>query len=407
MPEWSNPKQEVDWSSVSHAYGPATEVPGLLRAIRSGSQEVRQRAYSDLVELLVDQGAQFEASATVAPYLIEIVADPAAPDRFAACQVLATIAVGDESSWLNDPVDPSWRRSEVKRRAQMSLKELEEEHRAWINSAPNEKARDERARAATWGDVEGERDAERWAMEAYDAVRAGVPVYVRALEAPDKAVRLYAAYLLAWFPEDVETISPALTRLIREEPNPIVAATACVAAGLAGARGDEALIDALSARRGSGNRGESWSAVLGLARVVPHPDRALVRDLYSCLFGATGPVPHWPFLEGDMSSMAALTIRGLEPDVAHDRISVLVQHVVNAGADTDFFMLLNALLDAAFPDGPVSDGAGFDELTSDQQMAVLALLESNVLRAGPMVPMLLGRYHLPRDEAGLRAWSGR
>ena len=74
---------------------------------------------------------------------------------------------------------------------------------------------------------------------------------------------------------------------------------------IAGVKGDAALIEALSARRASGNRGEAWSAVLGLSRIVTRPDRSLVADLYSCLFGATGPVPYWPFLEGDMSAVAA------------------------------------------------------------------------------------------------------
>ncbi|MFU8854698.1 hypothetical protein ACNAW0_27555 [Micromonospora sp. SL1-18] len=391
---------------MSHAYGPAGEVPGLLRSIRSGNQSVRQQAYSDLAGLMVDEGSRFEASSAVTPYLIKIVADPAAPDRFAACQVLASIAVGDESSWLSDGADPSRMRSEVERRALMSKEELEENHQLWIASAPNEEERSERARGAKWRDLEAERDEERWAIEAYDAVRAGVPVYLAALEAPEKAVRLYAAHLLAWFPEDAQSISPAIGRLVTEESDPIVASTACMAGGLAGVRGDEALIDALSARRASANRGEAWSAVLGLSRIVTRPDRSLVSDLYSCLFGAVGPVPYWPFLEGDMSAMAAFIIRDLGPDVAQDRVAVLTERVTSAGADTDLFMLLAATLDAAFADGPLPEGTRFDDLTPDQQSALLALVQSSVLRAGPMVLRLLGRYNLPQNEAGLRAFCG-
>lgn len=407
MPGQSIPNREVDWSSVSHAYGPATEVPGLLHSIRSSKQTVRQGAYRDLAALMVDQGSRSEASAAVVPYLIEVVADPSAPDRFAACQVLAAIAVGDESSWLSDRADPSRMRSEVERRRQMSKAELEEDHQSWIAAAPNEEERSARARRAEWRDLEAERDEERWAIEAYDAVRTGVPVYIAALEAPEKAVRLYAAYLLAWFPEEAKVISPAMRRLVAEEADPIVAATACVAAGLAGVKGDSALIDALSARRGSGNRGEAWSAALGLSRLVAHPDRSLVADLYSCLFGATGPVPYWPFLGGDMSAMAAFMIRDIGPEVAHDRVAVLTERVANAGASSDLIMLLTATLDAAFPDGPVLDGTAFDELTRDQQLALSALVDSAVLRAGRMVPMLLGRYNLPQSEPGLRAFCGR
>ncbi|MET8232187.1 hypothetical protein ABZS77_16095 [Micromonospora sp. NPDC005298] len=407
MPQWSAFSREFDWSSVSHAYGPAIEVPGLLRALRSGKQSVRQQAYRDLADLMVDQGSRSAASVAIVPFLIDVVADAAAPDRFAACQVLAAIAVGDESSWLSDPVDPKEMRSEVARRAGMTKEELEDDHRAWIASARTDEERDARTRRAEWRDLEAERDEERWSIEAYDAVRAGVPVYLEALDAPEKALRLHATYLLAWFPEEAKSITPAMTRLVREEPDPIVAAAACVAAGLAGVKGDAALIEALSARRASGNRGEAWSAVLGLSRIVTHPDRSLVADLYSCLFGATGPVPYWPFLEGDMSAMAALTIRDLGADVAQDRVAVLAERITNLTTPGDSFTLLTATLDAAFPNGPMPTGTPFDDLDQNQKTALLSLADSRVLEGGSMVSMLLGRYNLPQTAAALRAYCSR
>ncbi|MCG5437846.1 hypothetical protein [Micromonospora foliorum] len=401
MSQRSVPAEEVDWSSVSHAYGPAIEIPALLRSIKSDSQEVRQGAYGDLVDLLVHQGSRFEASAAVAPHLIDIVADPAVPDRFAACQVLAAVAVGDESSWLSDRPDPSDMRAEVQRRAPLSREELEAEHRDWIAAAPNEEERSARERRAEWGDVEADRDEQRWTIEAYDAVRAGVPVYVAALEASEAAVRLYAAYLLAWFPEEEGLAGPALAGLIRREPDPVVAAAACVAAGLGCPNGGEALVDALSNRRGSVNRAERWSAVLGLSRILRNPDRSLVSDLYACLFGATEPVPYWPFLEGDMAGMAALTIADLTPEVASNRIDVLAERAASADHTADAFTLLTALLDAAFPDGPIPDGVGFADLTPTQQRALSTVLRSGVLPAGPR---LLSRYNLPDSEQQLRTW---
>jgi hypothetical protein len=405
MSQRSIPTEEVDWSSVSHAYGPAIEIPGLLRSLRSDSQQARQGAYSDMVDLLVHQGSRYEASAVVAPHLIDIVADPSAPDRFAACQVLATIAVGDESSWLSDRSDPAEMRAEVRRRAPLSREQLEAEHWAWVTAAANEEERGARERRAQWRDVEADRDEERWTIEAYDAVRAGVPVYVAALEASEAVVRLYAAHLLAWFPEEEGLVGPALADLIRREPEPVVAATACAAAGLSCPNGSEALIGALSARRDSAIRGERWSAVLGLSRMLRHPDRSLVRDLYSCLFGAVAPVPHWPFLEGDMASMAALTIADLSPEVASDRIDVLAERAAAADPTADNFTLLTALLDAAFPE-PVPDGAEVDHLTVVQQRALLTLLRSNILQRGAMVAMLLRRYNLPDSEPKLRTWCG-
>lgn len=389
---------------MQHAYGPAVEVPDLLGRLRSRDRKARRSAYQGLLNLLVHQGSTYEASAVAAPFLIEIVADPKAPDRFAACQVLAAIAVGDENSWLIERPDVAKARREVERRAHLSRAELEREQADWAAAGRTDDERRARARRNEFSDVEGERDAARWQVAAYDAVRAGVPAYLAALASPETPVRLYAAHLLAWFPEERESIAPALARLIGAEPQPLVAATACVAAGLCGSVDDPELVNALSARRGSDNRAERCSAVLGLARLVSRPDRPLLEELYACLFGAVGPVPHWPFLHGDLATLAALTLRDLDTAVAPHRVQILVDRLNAPADDTDRYLLLRAVLDTAFPNGPVPDGTAFTELGADQRGAVAGLQRSGILADGAMISMLLSAYNLPDDEAAMTAW---
>ncbi|MEV0392936.1 hypothetical protein [Polymorphospora rubra] len=130
----------------------------------------------------------------------------------------------------------------------MTVQELKQEQAVWVAAATDEAERQAREWNTLYLDVEADRRTARWDMEAYDAVRRGVPVYVAALDADDPAVRLYAAHLLAWFPEESDVVVPALTLLIAEEWDPIVASTACVAAGLCGATdSDTALVEAVSA----------------------------------------------------------------------------------------------------------------------------------------------------------------
>ncbi|MEV1143679.1 HEAT repeat domain-containing protein [Micromonospora sp. NPDC049799] len=382
----------VDWSAVQCAYGPAVEVPGLLDRLRSRTRDIRQASYQRLSDVL---NGSSEAGAVVAPFLVEIVGDPKAPDRFAAAQVLAAIAVGDQSTWLIERDDPATARREVERRRSLTRADLEREQDEWVVSGPTADARAARARRVQWSDVEEDRDGQRWAVQAYDAVRAGVPAYLSALTSPDVAVRLHVAHLLAWFPEERASIAPVLARLIVEEPDPFVAATACVAAGLcAGGTDDTALVDAVSRRRDAVNRGEEWSAVLGLARLRSAPDRPLVEELYGCLDGARGPVPHWPLLGGDMATVAALTIRDLPAGVAEDRVRVLVDRVTAPADETDRWLLLRAALDAAFPHGPIPDGTRFADLNDDQRYAVTALRQAGELTGGAMVSMLVGSYNL-------------
>ncbi|MFC0504884.1 HEAT repeat domain-containing protein [Micromonospora costi] len=394
----------VDWSAVQHAYGPAVEVPDLLGRLRSRDREARRSAYQRLMKLLVHQGSRYEASAVATPFLVEIVADPKAPDRFAACQVLAAIAVGDESSWLIDRPDVANARREVERQGHLTRVQLEREQAEWAAAGSTDHERRARARRNEFSDVESDRDAARWQIAAYDAARAGVPAYIAALASPEPPVRLHAAHLLAWFPEERESIAPALARLIGSEPEPVVAAVACVAAGLCGSVDNSELVNALSARRGSDNRGERWSAVLGLARLVSRPDRPLIEELYGCLSGAVGPIPYWPFLHGDMATFAALTVRDLDPSFAPDRVQILIDRLNAPADDTDRYLLMRAALDTAFPNGPVADGTAFTELSDDQRTAVVGLQRSGILNDGMMVSMLLGAYNLPGDETAMTRW---
>lgn len=393
----------VDWASMTDGCDSPQEIPELLSAVWSPDPAMRRWAYESLVHHLVHQGSRFDASVAAVPFLIDVVADPVAPDRYLACSLLRVVALGDELYWLTELPEPGRSRAEVARLAGLSREELEQERAAWVVAA-DEGERRAREMTAIMFDVEVDREGERWNMEAYDAVRAGVPTYVAALTSADPALRLWAAYLLAWFPEEQGTIVPALIQVIRADQEPVVAATACVAAGLCGAPGDAALIDALSTRRGSGSRGERWSAVLGLARVVLRPDRALLDELFECLFGAVAQVPDWPFLDGDMASVAALTVARLGEDTATERVEILASWLGQNSASVDPYMAVEALLEAAFPDGGVAAGAAFGDLSEAQRAAVSALDRPVVWGEGAMVSMLLGEYGLPGDAAALRRW---
>ncbi len=57
---------EVAWRELHHAYGPADNVPGLIRKLTAGSDADRQRAVDDLFGSLVHQGTVYEASAAAA-----------------------------------------------------------------------------------------------------------------------------------------------------------------------------------------------------------------------------------------------------------------------------------------------------------------------------------------------------
>ena len=88
----------IDWASLRHAHGEATDVPGMLRALRSDDPDVRLRACADLHEKVWHQGTVFPASAAVIPFLFELLTDPDALDRGYAASLVGCIATGE--GWL-------------------------------------------------------------------------------------------------------------------------------------------------------------------------------------------------------------------------------------------------------------------------------------------------------------------
>jgi len=64
---------EVDWSAVSDAYGPATDIPALLRAAVSSNPDHREFAYELLYQTIWHQGNVYSATATAIPFLYNLI----------------------------------------------------------------------------------------------------------------------------------------------------------------------------------------------------------------------------------------------------------------------------------------------------------------------------------------------
>jgi hypothetical protein len=84
----------TDWEAVDHAYGPATDVPQLIRDLVSDDPATRALALSELSGNVIHQGTRFSATPKVVPYLIELVAAPGVPDRAAVLRYLIKLVAG-------------------------------------------------------------------------------------------------------------------------------------------------------------------------------------------------------------------------------------------------------------------------------------------------------------------------
>lgn len=86
---------DIDWSLLEHAYGTAEEIPGLLRALRSPHSEERSKALDRYYSAVHHQGDVYPSTAASLPFLFELAADSATPDRAAVVALL--VSIGRES----------------------------------------------------------------------------------------------------------------------------------------------------------------------------------------------------------------------------------------------------------------------------------------------------------------------
>ena len=96
----------VDWSSLHHAYGTAEDVPGLIRALISPSKSERDGALYELFGNIWHQGTVYEATAFAVPFLIDLLNSPSTPDRSAVAMLIASIAGGH--GYLEVHARPGW-----------------------------------------------------------------------------------------------------------------------------------------------------------------------------------------------------------------------------------------------------------------------------------------------------------
>src|SRR5688572_534237 len=82
----------VDWSHVTGAYGPATDVPELIAAL--AGEKSKKGALASLANSINHQGLITPAATFAAPFLVELARNPAVKDRASIVVLLGELATG-------------------------------------------------------------------------------------------------------------------------------------------------------------------------------------------------------------------------------------------------------------------------------------------------------------------------
>ncbi|MFF3420476.1 hypothetical protein ACFYW9_38320 [Streptomyces sp. NPDC002698] len=82
--------QAVDWSRLTHAYGPADDIPGLFARLDGGQED--EKVWQDLWSALCHQGTVYDASYAALPVLADIAAGRVPGERKQAVLMAGLIA---------------------------------------------------------------------------------------------------------------------------------------------------------------------------------------------------------------------------------------------------------------------------------------------------------------------------
>jgi hypothetical protein len=166
--------ETIDWGAMRHAYGPADDVPDLLRGLLSDDAEEREIALDGFYTAVHHQGDVYDCTIACIPFLLCVVGDPAVAERDAVLALLASIGGVEDAPPLDVPLD-----------------------------------RDD---TGDDDDREYRRSQRQNRQIAHRAILAGMPIFLALLADEDSAVRRKAPLALRACWDEGASIVPALRR---------------------------------------------------------------------------------------------------------------------------------------------------------------------------------------------------
>jgi HEAT repeat protein len=179
--------EDIDWRSLSHAYGAATDVPDQLRALASPNEERRSAALHELYGNIWHQGTVYQATSYAVPFLVALLQER---EVLGKCDILGLLqAISRGNSYLEVHQDLEWYRHERR-----TLQEQIREELVWVRKAKQ-------------------------------AVSSGVPVFLRLLSEGSPKVRVWSAYVLANCTDRHREVYSALRRALQRERHSLARAS--------------------------------------------------------------------------------------------------------------------------------------------------------------------------------------
>lgn len=348
---------QVEWSKLTHAYGNAGDVPGIILLLASPIQADRDLGYELLDQRLVRFGAIYEAAAYIVPYLLQLLEDPLSEDKPRLIDFLANLASGSA------PLDV------LSSNGGVDLGDVDPQIMLHL------------ARERSWAVLA------RW------QVQEGLPIYLRALNDKNPAIRAAVPYLLSQIPEAQEQTGPQLLERLKVEDHVRVIASVLFALPSVLENQREVLLRILeSYSRPNRPSLSRLAALIGLARIMRErsPDEVRIElvDVLSSLDPRLADsYASLPWAVGHLYADLSMVLCCFGPEQSRSILPDLIR-VLNIVDSQSSAAVLYAILHLGFGNDRPED----QPFSGLQRAALAAIASSDVLWATPVETSGLLRY---------------
>ncbi len=338
---------DVNWRHLEHAYGTAEEVPRWLRSL--ASQEVESDAFTQLSLSLYHQGTVYSASATAVPFLIELLTSTPLRGKEGILGLLADMARGDA---------------------------YHRQHYSYYSEACRQDPAFQQQLA----------EEVLWVQRTREAVRQGLPVYLKFLADADPHLRMEAAYTLAQLTVDAATILPGLISRLEQEDDPLAMTSIVLSLGVLAqpTAAIRALLEPLLQTPGEGKQAlVRYAAAVSLVRLFREETSETAMWLLIDLL--IEPVPQWlfdaylelPWVDGRLSHVAGRILRRqLSPARLRFALPQLLK-AMEVVEEYDVVEIIRMLLYIAFGHHRLPEQVAAQHLTEEQRAILHAIAQSD------------------------------
>jgi hypothetical protein len=175
----------IPWASLTHAYGPAIDVPDLIKNLASTNEVKRKYALNELYGNIFHQGSRYEATPHVIPFILQLLQQDEVGGKDELIVLLVHLALGYTDELLPIGIDP------------VAMRELYRQDEAKLSPEELKQAREYGYSATAL-------------VQCYDLVNDNMSIITQYIDHEEIQVRKAALYALAWFPEFEQTSVPLL-----------------------------------------------------------------------------------------------------------------------------------------------------------------------------------------------------